>query len=440
MYNAVEKKVKKVKESIAKNENVYNIGQVISVSLYTISVSGLNDVIFYEAVNIANKASGYVMSIHYDKVIIALTSINEPIKVGDEVTSLGYEHKGIYSLDSVGKVVDIFGYDLIKNKKLDHLINTSVDTEIIPLMDREITNRELSTNISSIDLLYPIGKGQRQLIIGDKKTGKTKLALDIILNQKDKNVMCFYVAIGKNKNDVKEIYYKLTEMGASSYTTVFASFNTDLPTNIYLTPFITMNAAENLMKQGYDVLIVLDDLNKHADAYRNLTLANEKKLGKAYYPVDLFYAQAKILENGLQHKEGGSITILPIVETRNNDTKDYLCSNIISMCDGQWVLSANIDKQYPSIDYSLSTSKFSDKVQSKDLKVLSRNIKNKLINYLELNNVYELVNQEELPIDIKKQLEEGKKILNTLNQIKFNNKSKDEIKKMFNFLDKGGAR
>ena len=194
-------------DSIKNNNNVYNTGKVIKVNDYNIEVVGLNDVSFYEEVNIGEKASGYVFGIYSDRVIIALVKINEEIKPGDMVYALKKEFKCLFSLDSVGKVIDVFGNDLIAGKKFDNLVELSVENKNVPLMDRGLVKREMLTGITGIDLIYPIGKGQRQLIIGDKKTGKTQICLDTIVNQKDKNVLCIYVAIGKTKKEVKDIYY-----------------------------------------------------------------------------------------------------------------------------------------------------------------------------------------------------------------------------------------
>ena len=442
MNETIEKKVKKVKEKIEKSENVYSTGRVIRVSSYIVEVAGMNEISFYEAVNIGDKASGYVFGIYYDKVVVALTSINEPVMVGDEVVALGHEFKCLFSLDSIGKVIDIFGHDLIANKTFENLVNTPIDNKPTPIIDRGIVNREFLTGITGIDLLYPIGKGQRQLIIGDKKTGKTQIALDAITNQKEKNVLCFYVALGKNKKEVKDIYYELAKRGASSYTTIFAAFNDDLPTNIYLTPYVAMSIAENLMIQGYDVLVVLDDLKKHANVYRDISLASKKTPGIDAYPSDIFYTHARLLESGAQHKNGGSITVFPIVETKNGDITDYISTNIISICDGQIVLSAKkFDKgQKPAIDYGLSVSRLGGAVQSEDMKALGSKVRRELLSYLDVREVYELSNADELTKEIRKQLEEGGKLLEALNQYKYSPKTKEEMKALFSFLDDGGAR
>ena len=436
MNETVEKKVKRAKEKIENNENVYSVGHVTKVAPYIIEASGLNDVFFYEMVTIGEKATGYVFGIYYNKVVIALTNKETEISIGDEVIGTKKEFKCLFSLDSIGKIIDIYGHDLIAGKTFDNLINTSIEAKPIPMMDRGIVNREFLTGITGIDLLYPIGKGQRQLIIGDKKTGKTQIALDAIVNQKDKNVICFYVALGKTKKEVKDIYYELTKRGASSYTTIFAAFNDELPTNIYLTPYVATSVAENLMNQGYDVLIVFDDLKRHADVYRDISLSSNKIPGRDAYPSDIFYTHARLLECGAQHKNGGSITMLPIVETKNEDITDFISTNFISICDGQIVLSSKRfrEGQKPAINYGLSVSRLGGAVQSKDMKSLGAKVRRKLLSYLDVKEVYELSNIDEMPVEIQHQLAEGEKLLGALIQYKYSPKTKEEMKNAFDFM------
>lgn len=423
-------------DSIKNNNNVYNTGKVIKVNDYNIEVTGLNDVSFYEEVNIQEKASGYVFGIYPDRVIVALVKINEEIKPGDMVYALKKEFKCLFSLDSVGKVIDVFGNDLIAGKKFDNLIEISVENKNVPLMDRGLVKREMLTGITGIDLIYPIGKGQRQLIIGDKKTGKTQICLDTIVNQKDKNVLCIYVAIGKTKKEVKDIYYELTKRGAASYTIIIASFHDELPTRTYLTPYVALSIAESFMMQSYDVLVCLDDLKKHADIYRQISLASKKTPGRDAYPSDIFYTHSRLLEKGCQHKNGGSITILPVVETKGGDITDYISTNIISICDGQIVLSAkNFAKgEKPAIDYGLSVSRLGGNVQDKMMKKVGSKVRIELLTYLDVRQIYELANIDEMGEDLQRRLREGKKILDNLVQYKFSPKTKQEMIDSYQFL------
>ena len=429
--------VDKVIENINNKKNIYPAGKVIKVNKYNIEVSGLSDVAFYEEVNIENKASGFVFAIYANRVVISLTELKEKIVPGDLVYSLGKEYKCLFSMDSIGKIIDIYGNDLIAGKKFSNLVEVDINGIDIPLMDRTAVNRSLLTGISGIDMMYPIGRGQRQLIIGDKKTGKTQIVLDTIVNQKDKNIICIYVALGKTKKEVKEIYYDLTKNGALPYTIIMASFNDEVSTKTYLTPYVAVSVAEEFMLQSYDVLVIIDDLKKHADTYRQISLTSDKIPGRDAYPSDIFYAHAKMLEKGCQHKDGGSITILPIVETKASDITDYISTNIISITDGQIVLSKkNFDKgEKPAIDYGLSVSRLGAAVQSKELSQLGSKLRRELLSYLDVRDIYELSDTSEMNQNLKDSIARGNKIIDSLKQYRYNPKSESEMIKTFNFIE-----
>ena len=433
--NKVDKKVEEIKS----NNNIFSVGKVIKVNPYTVIVSGLNDITYYEEVNIADKAKGFVFAVGKNNITISLVEVNDKINPGDEVYSLKKQFKCLFSMDSMGKVIDIFGNDLIAGKRFDNLVEVPIENDPIPIMDRGLVEREFLTGITGIDMLYPIGRGQRQLIIGDKKTGKTQIALDAIVNQKDKNMVCIYVALGKTKKEVKDIYYELTKRGPASYTIIIASFNDELPNRTYLTPYVALSIAESMMMDSYDVLVVIDDLKKHADVYRQISLASKKTPGRDAYPSDIFYAHSKLLEKGCQHKNGGSITILPIVETKSSDITDYISTNIISICDGQLVLSSkNFTKgEKPALDYGLSVSRLGGNVQAPDMKKTGSLVRNKLLEYLEVRDIYELANIDEMSEELQNRLKEGKVILDKLGQYKFSPKSKEEMLDLYKFLEVG---
>lgn len=423
-------------DSIKNNNNIYTQGNVIKVNEYNVEITGLDDVSFYEEVNIADKATGYIFGIYPDRVIVSLVKIDSEVKPGDMAYALKKEFKCLFSLDSVGKVIDIFGNDLIAGKRFDNLIELSIENPPIPLMDRGPVKRELLTGITGIDLIYPIGKGQRQLIIGDKKTGKTQIVLDAIVNQKDKNVLCIYVALGKTKKEVKDIYYELTKRGAASYTIIVASFHDELPTRTYLTPYVALSIAESFMLQSYDVLVCIDDLKKHADVYRQISLSSKKTPGRDAYPSDIFYTHSRLLEKGCQHKNGGSITILPIVETKAGDITDYISTNIISITDGQIVLNAkNFTKgEKPAIDYGLSVSRLGGNVQTEDMKKVGSKVRINLLSYLDVREIYELANIDEMSVELQNRLKEGQRILDNLRQYKFSPKTKQEMLDSYKFI------
>jgi len=429
-------KIDETLENIKNNDNIFTTGKVIKVNDYNVEVSGFTDISFYESVNIGGVAEGYVFAIFPNRVIVSLVNVNGKIAIGDLAYALKKEFKCKFSLDSVGKVIDIFGNDLIAGKKFENLIDISIENKPTALMERDLVTREFLTGIVGIDLMYPIGKGQRQLIIGDKKTGKTQICLDTIVNQKDKNVLCIYVAIGKTKKEVKDIYYELNKRGAASYTIILAAFNDELPTKGYLTPYVALSIAEMLMLQTYDVLVVIDDLKKHADIYRQISLASRKTPGRDAYPSDIFYAHSRLLEKGCQHINGGSITILPIVETKTSDITDYISTNIISICDGQLVLSSkNFAKgEKPAIDYGLSVSRLGGNVQDDNMKKIGSLVRNELLSYLDVRDVYELANIDEMGEELQIRMKRGKMILDRLIQYKYSPKSKEEMQDLYKDL------
>ena len=376
------------------------------------------------------------MGIYPSKVIVSLIEIKEDVIPGDLVYALKKEFRCKFSTDSMGKVIDIFGNDLIAGKAFEKTIEVPIENPTTPIMDRAGVTRELLTGLTGIDLMYPIGRGQRQLIIGDKKTGKTQIALDTIVNQKGKKMICIYVALGKTKKEVKDIYFELTKRGAASYTIIIASFNDELPTRTYLTPYVATSIAEIFMLQKYDVLVVFDDLKKHADVYREISLTSKKTPGRDAYPSDIFYTHSRLLEKGAQHICGGSITMLPIVETKSSDITDYISTNIISICDGQLVLSSkNFARgEKPAIDWGLSVSRLGGAVQTPDMKKVGSKLRRELLSYLEVRSVYELANIDEMSKELQKKLKDGKLMLNKLKQYKFSPKTKEEMKSDFEFL------
>lgn len=413
--------------------NVYEVGHVVKVKDYILEVSGLENVGFYERVVISNYSVGYVTAIKKNTVMVAILQKAGDIYVGDTVVTTGYDFCGMYSKASIGHIIDLFGNDRLIDERFEALKPIPIETDPIPIMERGTVDRPFYTGIAGIDLVYPIGHGQRQLIIGDKKSGKTQIALDTIVNQKDKNVLCIYVAINKTKKNIKELYDSLMKKGAMEYTVIIASFSDDAPPVAYFTPYMAMSVAELYMREGQDVLVVIDDLKSHANIHREISLLSGKIPGRDAYPPDIFYTHSRLLEKGCQHKDGGSITVLPIVETKGGDITDYISTNIISITDGQLVLSRkNFEKgQKPAIDYTLSVSRLGGAVQDKDMKVLGAKVRQRFLSYLETKEVYELANSDEMSQDMQEQLKEGKRIEDRLAQYKFSPRDKGEIIKMF---------
>jgi len=416
-------------DKINNQENVYECGRVIKVTNFIVEVAGLDNLSFFEKVKIGDSALGYVNGILENSVTVAILKNSKMIKVDDKVYSTGETLNTFFSNQFVGRIIDMFGNDLYTENKFENMTKINIETKPIPIMARGTVNRPLQTGVSGIDLIYPIGKGQRQLIVGDKKTGKTQLCLDVIANQQNKQVLCIYVAIGKTKKEVKSIYNELQTRGALSYTMIISAFNDDKPPIIYLTPYAALSIAEVFMKSKYDVLVVIDDLKRHADAYREISLVSGKTPGRDAYPADIFYTHSRMLEKGCQLENGGSITILPIVETKGEDITDYITTNIISITDGQIYLSSKLFNkgQKPAIDYGLSVSRLGGAVQEPDMKKLGASVRLKLLNYLETQDVYQFANLDEMGGNLKNKIIEGKKLMELLNQNKFSPKTKEEI-------------
>lgn len=414
-------------------KNVYQIGYVSKVRDYILEVVGLESVGFYERVVIANHSVGYVTAIGRNSVTVAILQRSNFIYVGDTVETTGWDFSARFSRASLGHVVDIFGEDCLIGEKFEKLENCMIETPAIPIMERGEVNRPFYTGISGIDLIYPIGYGQRQLIIGDKKTGKTQIALDTIINQKDRNVICIYIAVNKTKKNIKELYDSLMKKGAMEYTLILAAFNDDEPPISFFTPYAGLSIAEKYMREGHDVLVVIDDLKAHADVHREISLLSNKVPGRDAYPPDIFYTHSRLLEKGCQHIDGGSITILPIVETRGGDITDYISTNIISITDGQLVLSKkNFEKGLkPAIDYGLSVSRLSGAVQEPEMKKIGAIVRRKFLSYLETKEVYQLANMDEMSPEMQKAMREGEELQERLLQYKFSPRTPDEIKQHF---------
>ena len=434
LRDVLDKKISDINEG----NNVYSVGRIRMVRQYIAEATGLTGVSYFEKVVIGGNSEGYIDSIREDCVTIALTRVEGEVRIGDLVTATGKEFRANFSSECIGHVVDVFGNDRIVERQLATVNEIPIERKPIPIMDRIAVNRPLLTGITGIDLLYPIGRGQRQLIVGDKKTGKTQIGLDTIVNQKTQDIICIYVAIGKTKKEVKEIYSQLLKKGAMEYTIILAAFNDDLAPVLKITPYTALSMAYTYMMQQKDVLVVIDDLKRHADICREIALLIGKTPGRDAYPPDIFYSHSRLLEQGCQHKDGGSITILPICETKGGDITDYISTNIISITDGQIVLSAkNFERgQKPAIDYGLSVSRLGGAVQTAEMKKAGPPVRRNLLSYLEQREIFELANPDEMSPQLRENMRYGAKILETLKQQKYSPKSMDVMLKSIEEINK----
>lgn len=382
-----------IKEKIAKysleSTVSYEEGQVISNCDGIVIASGLNSVMLNELVLFENGIYGLVLNLESNSVgIVMLGEYGNILE-----NSIVKRTKKIISIpvgdQLLGRIVNALGQeqDGKKTIKKDHLI----PIEKIPfgVMERKSVDEPLATGILAIDAMFPIGKGQRELIIGDRQTGKTTLAIDIIINQKNKNVKCVYVAIGQRESTILSVHQTLQKHDAMSYTTIVSTTASDLPSLLFLAPYAGITIAEYWLSKGQDVLIVYDDLSKHAAAYRTISLLLRRAPGREAYPGDIFYLHSRLLERAGRLNEengGGSITALPIIETQIGDISAYIPTNVISITDGQLFLNANMFNvgQCPAIDPSLSVSRVGSTAQKKYIKQVASSLKLDLSQYNDL--------------------------------------------------------
>jgi F-type H+-transporting ATPase subunit alpha len=439
MSELIREIVNKKIAAIEGEHNVYDMGKVVRVSNYILEAGGLESAGYFERVRVGDKAEGYVSRIERNSVIVELVKKRAPVYVGDEITATGELFGAMFSEDYPGHVVDLFGEDKLIGSKFERLRPIPAIAPNIPIMERRAVNSPLYTGICGIDLLYPIGRGQRQLIIGDKKTGKTQIALDAIVNQRpelrqdDAKTLCIYIALGKSKKTVKEVYNALLGKGAMPYTIIVAAFQEDCAPALFLTPQAGMSMAVEYMRLGYNVLVVIDDLKQHADAYREISLLAGKVPGRDAYPPDIFYNHASLLELGCRHKDGGSVTVLPIVETRGGDITDYVATNIISITDGQIVTSAKAFEQgqRPAINFGLSVSRLGGAVQTEEMKKLGTAARRELLSYLETREVFELANVDEMNEEMRNKILSGRELLTRMNQYIYDPVRPDEMQERF---------
>jgi len=426
--------VQKKVDTIESGSNVYEVGRTRGVQDYMLEVTGLEKSAYFDRVTVEREgrciAEGYIERLGRDSVTVALTNKTERLLVGDEVIGTGRQFTMFYSGQAVGHVVDMFGEDMLAGERFSDVEELPVETPNIPIMDRGTVQRPFHTGIVGIDLMYPIGRGQRQLIIGDKKTGKTQILLDAIVNQRDENMLCIYVALGKTKKEVKQIYADLLRRGAMEYTIIMAAFNDQCPPVMRSTPYAALTVAQKyLMEEHRDVLVCIDDLKRHADVCREIALLSGKVPGRDAYPPDIFYSHARLLEQGCQHQNGGSITILPVCETKGGDITDYISTNLISITDGQIVLSAKSFErgQKPAINYGLSVSRLGGAVQTGDMKRTNTAMRRELLAYLETKEVYALTNESEMSEELRERLRRGRAIEEKMRQNRYSPRSEEQI-------------
>lgn len=415
--NVIKNQIKEYQNKALHSE----IGRVISVGDGIAQVSGLTNVMLNELVFFENGSFGMAFNLEANNCGIVLLGDFQNIKEG----SIVRRTKEVVSVPVgdglVGRVVDALGNPIDGLGKISYDKKMPVEKIAPGVMARKSVNEPLETGTLAIDSMFPIGKGQRELIIGDKQTGKTTIAIDAIINQKGKNVKCIYVFVGQKNSTIVQFINILKQHDAFDYTTIVASSASDLPSLNYLAPFTGITIAEEWMSKGEDVLIIYDDLSKHAIAYRTLSLLLRRPPGREAFPGDIFYLHSRLLErSGKVNEEngGGSITALPIIETEGGDISAYIPTNVISITDGQLFMQSSLfnSGQRPAVDAGLSVSRVGSAAQIKAIKKTSGSLKLDLAQFRELYAFSQF--GSDLDKETKDVLEHGKKVVKLLKQDK----------------------
>ena len=373
-------------DEISKDQEV---GTVISVGDGIATVYGIDHAMYGEVVTFENGLKGMVQDVRANSMGCILFGKDTGIKEGTKVARTG-KQAGIPVGDKfIGRIVNALGEPIDGKGEIQAEEYRPIENPAPGIIDRKSVTVPLETGILSIDSMFPIGRGQRELIIGDRQTGKTSIATDTIINQKGKDVICIYVAIGQKASTVAKVVSNLEKYGAMEYTTVFSATASDCAPLQYIAPYAGTALAEYFMYQGKDVLIVYDDLSKHAVAYRALSLLLERSPGRDAYPGDVFYLHSRLLERSSRLSEeagGGSITALPIIETQAGDVSAYIPTNVISITDGQIFLESDLffSGMRPAVNVGLSVSRVGGAAQTKAMKKASGSVRIDLAQYREM--------------------------------------------------------
>ena len=373
-------------DEISKDQEV---GTVISVGDGIATVYGIDHAMYGEVVTFENGLKGMVQDVRANSMGCILFGKDTGIKEGTKVARTG-KQAGIPVGDKfIGRIVNALGEPIDGKGEIQAEEYRPIENPAPGIIDRKSVTVPLETGILSIDSMFPIGRGQRELIIGDRQTGKTSIATDTIINQKGKDVICIYVAIGQKASTVAKVVSNLEKYGAMEYTTVFSATASDCAPLQYIAPYAGTALAEYFMYQGKDVLIVYDDLSKHAVAYRALSLLLERSPGREAYPGDVFYLHSRLLERSSKLSDelgGGSITALPIIETQAGDVSAYIPTNVISITDGQIFLESDLffSGMRPAVNVGLSVSRVGGAAQTKAMKKASGSVRIDLAQYREM--------------------------------------------------------
>ena len=414
-----------IKEQIkryASELEVSNVGTVIQVADGIARVHGLDNAMQGELLEFPGEVYGMVMNLEEDNVGAVLLSGDKNINEGDTVKTTGRVVEVPVGDAMLGRVVNALGQPIDGKGPIQTDKFRQIERVASGVITRKSVDTPLQTGIKAIDSMIPIGRGQRELIIGDRQTGKTAIAIDTIINQKGQNVKCIYVAIGQKASTVANIVKTLEEYGAMAYTTIVASTASEMAPLQYIAPYSGCAIGEEWMENGGDVLVIYDDLSKHATAYRTLSLLLRRPPGREAYPGDVFYLHSRLLERAVRMSEeygGGSLTALPIIETQAGDVSAYIPTNVISITDGQIYLETEMFNSgfRPAVNAGLSVSRVGGAAQIKAMKKIAAPIRTELAQYRELASFAQF--GSELDDDTKEKLAQGERIKEVLKQSQY---------------------
>ena len=419
MSNHIVENLKREIDSFQAKTKVEKIGNVIEVFDGIAKVSGLSDIKSSEMVTFSNGERGVVLNLEEDTVGVIILGDFSKIKEGDEVKATGKILEIPVSDSILGRVVNPLGVPIDGKGVIKADKSYPIEKVAPGVVTRQGVDKPVATGIKVIDAIIPVGRGQRELIIGDRQTGKTALAIDTILNQKGQNMICVYVSISQKDSKLRKLQVRLEEGGAMAYTVIVSASASETAALSYIAPYSGVSIAEYFMDQGKDVLIIYDDLSKHAVAYREISLLLRRPPGREAYPGDVFYLHSRLLERACRRNEkygGGSITALPIIETQAGDVSAYIPTNVISITDGQIFLETDLFYKgiRPAVNVGLSVSRVGSSAQIKAMKKVSGTLKLDLAQYRELEAFAQF--GSDLDESTKKQLERGKRAVELLKQ------------------------
>jgi F-type H+-transporting ATPase subunit alpha len=395
------------------------VGKVMEISDGVARISGLTDVMASEMLEFKNGIYGVALNLEEDRIGAMVLGPFEDIKEGDEVKATGKILSVPVGEKFIGRVVNSLGTPLDGKEKIEATKFYPIEKNAPGVVARKSVNEPVQTGIKAIDAMIPIGRGQRELIIGDRQTGKTAVAVDAIINQKGQNMTCIYVAIGQKESKVAKIVAELKEKGALDYTIVVVAGASDPAALSFIAPYAGCAMGEYFMDQGKDVLIVYDDLSRHAWSYRQISLILRRPPGREAYPGDIFYLHSRLLERSAKLDKkfgGGSLTALPIIETQAGDVSAYIPTNVISITDGQIYLEADLFYKgiRPALNVGISVSRVGSSAQIKAMKKVAGKLRLTVAQFRELEAFAQF--GSDLDEKTKKQIERGKRTIEILKQ------------------------